>query len=175
MILLRFLAVTSVNLACASSHSKQGLSPSAHRGNGATDLSLLRLAMRLFKHDNFYLQVHNTSRLNYFRYLFRTAFHTSHPFTLPFVQAVRVTDWEFVPQVFFVSSSSIAFTLLHFSGWKYRTFNLELWWRDFGRSWDFCQGTQATSPSICKVISSISTNSLGTIKLVSSPSSWWIL
>lgn len=79
----KFLAVTSVNLACSSSHSKQGLSPSAHRGNGATDLIL----------------VHNTSRLNYFRYLFRTAFHTAHPFTLPFVQAVRVTDWEFAPHV----------------------------------------------------------------------------
>ena len=42
IILLRFLAVTSVNLACSSSHSKQGLSPSAHRGNGATDLILVK-------------------------------------------------------------------------------------------------------------------------------------
>jgi len=78
----KFLAVTSANLSCSSSHSKQGLSPSAHKGNGATDLIL----------------VHKTSRLNYFRYLFRTAFHIAHPFNLPFVQAVRVTNWEFIPQ-----------------------------------------------------------------------------
>ena len=36
--------------------------------------------------------------MNYFRYLFRTAFHTSHPFSLPAVEAVRVKEWDFLPQ-----------------------------------------------------------------------------
>ena len=36
--------------------------------------------------------------MNYFRYLFRTAFHTSHPFSLPAVEAVRVKQWDFLPQ-----------------------------------------------------------------------------
>ena len=175
MILLRFLAVTSVNLACSSSHSKQGLSPSAHRGNGATVLILVRLAMWLFKHDKIYLQVHNTSRLNYFRYLFRTAFHTAHPFTLPFVQAVRVTDWEFAPHVVFFIFFFYIFYAWTILGWKHRAFYLELWRGDFGGSWDFCQSTQATSPSLCKVIWSVSTNRLGTVKGFSSTSSWWRL
>merc|ERR1719228_1508552 len=59
------------------------MSPGAHTGDGATDLII----------------VHNTSDLKYLHYLARTAFHTSHPFNLDCVQAVRVKQWEFVPQV----------------------------------------------------------------------------
>jgi ceramide kinase len=78
----RFLALTSATLTCSCRHTLPGMSPAAHTGDGATDLII----------------VHKTSHLNYFRYLFRTAFHTEHPFTLPFVQAVRVKEWTFHPQ-----------------------------------------------------------------------------
>lgn len=78
----KFLGVTAANLPCSSSHSKTGLAPAAHRGNGCVDLIL----------------IHGSSRINYFRYLFRTAFNTSHPFNLQFVQTVRVREWNFTPQ-----------------------------------------------------------------------------
>merc|ERR1719412_1604481 len=77
----RFLAVSSATLTCSCKHTPAGLSPSAHTGDGATDLII----------------VHKTSRLNYFRYLFRTAFQFSSPFKLPFVEANRVTEFTFVP------------------------------------------------------------------------------
>jgi len=79
----RFLAVTSATLTCSCRHTLPGMSPGAHTGDGATDLII----------------VHDTSYLNYFRYLFRTAFNTSHPFTLPFVEAVRVRNWTFQPDL----------------------------------------------------------------------------
>jgi len=78
----RFIGVTSATLSCSCRHTVPGLSPSAHTGDGATDLII----------------VHNTFHLNYLRYLFRTAFNLSHPFHLPFVQAVRVRGWSFSPQ-----------------------------------------------------------------------------
>jgi len=78
----KFLALTSATLTCSCRHTIPGMSPCAHRGDGATDLII----------------VHKTSHLNYFRYLFRTAFHTSHPFSLPQVKAVRVKQWQFDPQ-----------------------------------------------------------------------------
>ena len=78
----RFLALTSATLTCSCRHTLPGMSPAAHTGDGATDLII----------------VHKTSHFNYFRYLFRTAFHTEHPFSLPFVQAVRVKEWTFHPQ-----------------------------------------------------------------------------
>jgi len=77
----RFLAVSSATLTCSCKHTPAGLSPTAHTGDGATDLII----------------VHKTSRLNYFRYLFRTAFQFSSPFKLPFVEANRVTEFTFVP------------------------------------------------------------------------------
>merc|ERR1712173_291473 len=78
----KFLAVTSATLTCSCRHTLPGMSPGAHTGDGSTDLII----------------VHKTSYLNYFRYLFRTAFQSQHPFTLPFVQAVRVKQWTFKPQ-----------------------------------------------------------------------------
>lgn len=78
----KFLAVTSATLTCSCRHTLPGMSPSAHTGDGATDLIIVK----------------KTSHLNYFRYLFRTAFHTEHPFTLPFVEAVRVKEWNFQPK-----------------------------------------------------------------------------
>ena len=75
--------MTSATLTCSCRHTVPGMSPGAHTGDGATDLII----------------VHKTSYINYFRYLFRTAFHTEHPFSLPFVEAVRVKQWDFQPQV----------------------------------------------------------------------------
>ena len=75
--------MTSANLACCSSQSKQGLSSSAHKGSGTTDLII----------------VHKVSCLNYLRYLLRTATYYKHPFDLSFVEAVTVQSWDFTPQV----------------------------------------------------------------------------
>lgn len=77
----KFLAINAVTTTCKSPHTKEGMSPEAHYGDGNTDLII----------------VHRTSRLNYFRYLFRVAFHMSHPFSLPFVEAVRVREFSFTP------------------------------------------------------------------------------
>jgi diacylglycerol kinase family enzyme len=78
----KFLAVSSATLTCSCKHSPAGLSPAAHTGDGATDLII----------------VHNTSRLNYLRYLFRTALQYSSPFKLPFVEARRVRQFTFTPK-----------------------------------------------------------------------------
>ena len=43
------------------------------------------------------VQVHKTSYLGFLRYLVRSAYQRSHPFTLPYVRAVRVKQWEFIP------------------------------------------------------------------------------
>jgi len=77
----KFLAINAVTTTCKSPHTKEGMSPEAHYGDGNTDLII----------------VHRVSRLNYFRYLFRVGFHFSHPFSLPFVQAVRVKEFSFTP------------------------------------------------------------------------------
>jgi len=78
----KFLVVTSATLTCSCRLTLPGVSPGAHRGDGTTDLILVR----------------KTSHLNYLRYMLRTAFHTSHPFSLPFVEAIRVKQWNFLPQ-----------------------------------------------------------------------------
>lgn len=77
-----FLAITSATVSCSCRHTKPGMSPGAHTGDGATDLIIVR----------------RTHHLNYLRYLVRVAFNRSSPFSLPFVQAVRVTDWSFSDQ-----------------------------------------------------------------------------
>jgi len=77
-----YLAVSSATLSCSCRHTVPGLSPSAHTGDGTTDIII----------------VHKTHHLNYLRYLYRTAFNQSHPFNLPFVQAVRVKSWSFQPE-----------------------------------------------------------------------------
>lgn len=78
----RFLAVSSATLTCSCKHTPAGMSPNAHTGDGATDLII----------------VHKTSRINYFRYLFRTAFNLSSPFKLNFVEANRVKSFTFKPK-----------------------------------------------------------------------------
>ena len=98
-IFLRFLAVSSATLSCSCRHTVPGLSPSAHTGDGTTDLIIVRSSVFINALILEYFQVHNTFHLNYLRYLFRTAFNMSHPFRLPFVQAVRVKSWSFTPQV----------------------------------------------------------------------------
>jgi len=77
-----FLAITSATVSCSCRHTKPGMSPGAHTGDGATDLIIVR----------------RTHHVNYLRYLVRVAFNRSSPFSLPFVQAVRVTDWSFSDQ-----------------------------------------------------------------------------
>ena len=97
-IFLRFLAVSSATLSCSCRHTVPGLSPSAHTGDGTTDLIIVRSSFFVNAFILDYFQVHNTYHLNYLHYLFRTAFNMSHPFRLPFVQAVRVKSWSFTPQ-----------------------------------------------------------------------------
>ena len=45
----------------------------------------------------FLYKVNKTSYFGFLRYLVRSAYQTSHPFTLPYVQAIRVKEWEFIP------------------------------------------------------------------------------
>ena len=61
----------------------QGLSPGAHLGDGLVDLII----------------VNKTSRLNYFRYLYRSAYLNSSPFELPFVERIKVREFSFIPHV----------------------------------------------------------------------------
>ena len=51
----RFLAVTSATLSCSCRHTRPGMSPAAHTGDGCSDL----------------IVVQETSHLHYLRYLFR--------------------------------------------------------------------------------------------------------
>jgi len=57
------------------------MDPAAHTGNGYQDIII----------------VHKTSYFGFLRYLVRSAYQTAHPFTLPYVQTVRVKQWEFIP------------------------------------------------------------------------------
>jgi ceramide kinase len=41
--------------------------------------------------------VRKTSRLNYFRYLYRTGYMNKSPFDLPFVDVYRVREFSFTP------------------------------------------------------------------------------
>ena len=41
--------------------------------------------------------VNKTSRLNYFRYLYRSAYLNSSPYELPFVEHVKVREFRFIP------------------------------------------------------------------------------
>lgn len=75
----RFLAVTSATMTCSCRHTRPGISPGAHTGDGSTDLILVK----------------RTGHLNYLRYLVRVAFNRSSSFSLPFVEAVRVREWTF--------------------------------------------------------------------------------
>ncbi|XP_014667629.1 PREDICTED: ceramide kinase-like [Priapulus caudatus] len=79
----RFLAVNSVTMSCLCHMSPNGLSPFAHIGDGCTDLIL----------------VHDTSRFNYMRHLWRTATTKGHPLNMGFVQAFRVKAYSFRPLV----------------------------------------------------------------------------
>ena len=77
----KFTVVTGACTKCASRFTPKGLSPGAHLGDGLVDLIL----------------VSKTSRMNYFRYLFRSAYLTSDPFDLPFVERIKVQEFTFMP------------------------------------------------------------------------------
>ena len=74
------------------------MDPAAHTGDGNQDIILVSFFTTDFhslsKDDD---QVHKTSYLGFLRYLVRSAYQRSHPFTLPYVRAVRVKQWEFIP------------------------------------------------------------------------------
>ncbi len=77
----KFSVITGACTKCASRFTPQGLSPGAHLGDGFADLIL----------------VSKTSRLNYFRYLYRSAYLRSSPFDLPFVERLKVREFSFTP------------------------------------------------------------------------------
>ena len=77
-----FSVITGACSKCASRFTPKGLSPGAHLGDGLLDLIL----------------VSKTSRLNYFKYLFRSAYLTSDPFQLPFVERIKVREFSFTPR-----------------------------------------------------------------------------
>ena len=51
----------------------------------------------LYPFIKFLFKVSKTSYFGFLRYLIRSAHRTAHPFTLPYVQAIRVKEWEFIP------------------------------------------------------------------------------
>jgi len=77
----KFLAILACNTSCRDRHAVKGMDPAAHTGNGYQDIII----------------VHKTSYFGFLRYLVRSAYQTAHPFTLPYVQTVRVKQWEFIP------------------------------------------------------------------------------
>ncbi|XP_076335169.1 ceramide kinase-like isoform X1 [Tachypleus tridentatus] len=76
-----FIAINVATMTCRCAMTKDGISPTAHLGNGCTDVIL----------------VTKCSRLNFLRYLFRTAFHNANPFDFDFVQFYRVSEFQFSP------------------------------------------------------------------------------
>jgi len=77
----KFLAILGCNTTCTDRHAKKGMDTAAHTGDGFQDVII----------------VNKTSYFGFLRYLVRSAYQTSHPFTLPYVQAIRVKEWEFIP------------------------------------------------------------------------------
>ncbi|XP_054164301.1 ceramide kinase-like [Oppia nitens] len=79
----KFLAINAATMTCRCKMTKNGISPKAHLGNGCTDLIL----------------VSQCSRLEYLKYLLRTAMSSKSPFDLNFVDVYRVREFEFNPIV----------------------------------------------------------------------------
>merc|ERR1712218_489309 len=77
----KFLAILACNTSCTDRHVVKGMDPAAHTGDGFQDI----------------IMVKKVSYLGFLRYLIRSAYQTSSPFTLPYVSAVRVKQWEFSP------------------------------------------------------------------------------
>uniref|UniRef100_T1IWA5 DAGKc domain-containing protein n=1 Tax=Strigamia maritima TaxID=126957 RepID=T1IWA5_STRMM len=77
----RFLGINTVTLSCACGLTKQGVSPSAHLGDGCTDIVV----------------VQKCSRINYLRFLMRMALHHDDPFNLDFVRVYRAREFQFRP------------------------------------------------------------------------------
>ncbi|XP_055963071.1 ceramide kinase [Sorex fumeus] len=74
----KFLAINATNMSCACPRSSQGLSPSAHLGDGSSDLILIR----------------KCSRLDFLRFLIRLTNH-SDQFDFTFVEVHRVKRFQF--------------------------------------------------------------------------------
>ena len=70
----KFSVVTGATTSCRNHRAPKGVSPSAHLGDGHTDLILVKA----------------TGRINYLRYLLRTGLAWSSPFELSFVEVHRV-------------------------------------------------------------------------------------
>ena len=85
------------------------MDPAAHTGDGFQDIIIVRTTHFIF--DIFtltlLLQVKKVSYLAFLRYLIRSAYQTSSPFTLPYVTAVRVKEWDFTPDEVRVQSTNV--------------------------------------------------------------------
>lgn len=79
----KFVAINNATTTCACSRAKKGISPSAHVGDGCTDLILVK----------------KCSRFSYLRYLIATAQQHTSPFGLNFVKVFRVREFQFRPFV----------------------------------------------------------------------------
>jgi len=77
----KFLAILACNTSCTDRHAVKGMDPAAHTGDGFQDIIIVK----------------QVSYLKFLQYLIRSAYQTSSPFTLPYVTAVRVKQWEFTP------------------------------------------------------------------------------
>jgi ceramide kinase len=96
------LAINAATMSCRCGMTKNGISPKAHLGDGCTDLIL----------------VSQCSRLDYLKYLLRTALSTKSPFDLDFVDVYRVREFEFNPIVGPVNHSPNKYQLSSASVWN---------------------------------------------------------
>ena len=94
--------------------------------------------MYLYPSSSFLLQVKKVSYLAFLRYLIRSAYQTSSPFTLPYVTAVRVKEWGFTPDEVRVQSTKVVL--------KYNIFHLQDKPSEVS-SWN-CDGELVYNPNI---------------------------
>lgn len=77
----RFAALNSFLMSCRCRYAPEGPAPAAHFGNGCSDLVI----------------VHDCSRFQYVKHLYRCTIPDADQFDFPFIQAFRVTRFKFRP------------------------------------------------------------------------------
>ena len=86
------------------------MDPAAHTGDGFQDIIIVRSYGPFISYlltQTLLLQVKKVSYLAFLRYLIRSAYQTSSPFTLPYVTAVRVKEWDFTPDEVRVQETNV--------------------------------------------------------------------
>ncbi|CAH1784406.1 unnamed protein product [Owenia fusiformis] len=79
----KFLAINSFTMSCRCEKSPEGVAPCCHLGDGCLDLVL----------------VHETSRIDYIRHLWRCTAKKDNQFDMDFIQVHRVRQFKFRPLI----------------------------------------------------------------------------